>query len=180
MNSNKLPSINLNKNKPKTSARDTYSEDDDDDDNTRSRSRPNIPALDLDSSYPNRSLSQSNATSTNGLKKKKVIGATTGSKDFSTKRLNDDEPKSFRSSYEPFPEETALSSSPKKTTKTDDFLSKPYSKPSTTNDPLKRFTSPLVNDLKSYNSGSTSKGAYFSDDDDDYNQKQKNKVKYCL
>jgi len=117
-------------------------------------------------------------TSTSGInKKKKVIGATGNSNDVPIKKLNSNEPKSFRSQYEPFPEQAPWSSPTIKTTKPDDNTSRLYTKPLLTNDLTKRTISPLVHDTKPYNSSSISKRNNFSDDDDDFNQKQKLKVK---
>jgi hypothetical protein len=168
INSTKLPNLDLNKTKTKTSGHETYDEDDDD-----IRSRPNISR----SIYDNNDHNQSNLTSTSGFnKKKKVIGAT--GNDVSIKKSNSNEPKSFRSSYEPFPEEAPWSSSTIKTTKPDDNISKFYTKPLLTNDSTKRTMSPLVHDTKPYNSSSITKRSNRSDDDDDdFNQKQKLKVK---
>jgi hypothetical protein len=105
-------------------------------------------------------------------KKKKVTGITNQDTNVSMKKSTDNEPKSFRSTYEPYPEEAPWSS---KTTKSDDITSRLYTKPSITNDPTKRI-SPLVHDTKSYASGLTSKRGNLSDDDD-FMGKQKSKVK---
>ncbi len=109
-------------------------------------------------------------------KKKKVIGVASSNHDVTSKKSNDHEPKSFRSSYEPFPEETPWSLSSKKTTKPDDIISRSYIKPPITSDSTKRMMSPLVHDTKSYNIPSISKRDNLSDDDDSFNRKQKIKV----
>ncbi|CAF2396261.1 unnamed protein product [Rotaria sp. Silwood2] len=170
-NSTRLPALDLNKTKPKTSGRETYSEDDDDDDdvnNIRSRLRPVVSPINSDNTTRNRSLNQLNTSTTNTLnKKKKLTGPPSSNKNTLIKKSNDNEPKSYRAPYEPFPEEVPFSSSTKKTTPTDDIMSKTFTKSSITNDPTKRHMSPLVHDTKSYNSSSISKGVNYSDDDDD-------------
>lgn len=126
-------------------------------------------------------MNQINSTSTNGFnKKKKVIGAAANQNNNNTsiKKPSSDEPKSFRSSYEPFPEDTPWSSSrTTKTTKPDDIITRSFAKPLLTNDPIKRM-SPLVHDIKPYGSGSLLKRDNLSDDDDDLYGKQKTKVNY--
>ncbi|CAF0906283.1 unnamed protein product [Rotaria sordida] len=179
-NSTKLPNIDLNKTKPKISGHDTYSEDENDDynNNVHSRVRPVVSPVDFDNKYRNHSLNPLNSSTTNTFnkKKKKLIGPPSGNKDTLSKKSNDNEPKSYRASYEPFPEEVPFSSSTKKTIKTDDTMPKPFTRSSISNEPTKRQISPLIHDTKSYHSSSISKGANYSDnDDDDFNQKQKHK-----
>ncbi len=108
-------------------------------------------------------------TSTNNFnKKKKVLGET---------KSNDNEPKAFRSTYEPFPEETPWSSSSVlKPSKSDDILPRLYTKPLVTNDTKRRDMSPLVHDTKLYTTGSLSKRNNHSDDEDYFNRQQKSKV----
>lgn len=179
----KLPSITINKPKPKVSARDTYSEDDDDDDENkkpRSHVRPVVSPTDNDTNYNSRSLNQPNATSnTNPFnKKKKVIGGSNAAnRDATNKRPNDDELKPYRSTYESYPDNSPWSSSTKKITHTDDTAQKPLSKAAIPLDSTKHNARAFNNDLKSYNSGLTLKGANYSDNEDDYNKNNKNKVK---
>jgi len=111
--------------------------------------------------------------STNNFKKKKkVLGETT-----TIKKSNDNEPKAFRSTYEPFPDETPWSSSSiLKPSKSDDMLPRLYTKPLGTNDTKRRDMSPLVHDTKLYTTGSLSKRTNHSDDEDYFNQQQKSKV----
>ncbi len=108
-------------------------------------------------------------------KKKKVLGGTT-SNDKSMKKSNDNELKAFRSTFEPFPEETPWSpSSMLKPTKNDDMLPRLYTKPPITNDIKRPGMSPLVHDTRSYTNGSFSK-RHNSDDEDDLYGQQKSKV----
>lgn len=187
LTSTKLPSLDLNKTKGKSFGNETYDESDDDD-RTRSNMRPNISRSDYDTYDRDHSLNQTNSTALNGFnKKKKVIGAsnqtttttTTNNNNNNTsiKKPNTNEIKSFRSSYETLPEEAPWSSSSIKTTKPDDISSRSFTKPTFSNDALKR-TSPLINDIKPYSSGSTIKRDNFSDEDDDLYGKQKSKVIY--
>ncbi|CAF4967839.1 unnamed protein product, partial [Rotaria sp. Silwood1] len=172
INSNRLPALDLHKTKTKTktSGRETYSEDDDDDDvtNVHSHLRPVVSPVDTDNTYRNRLLNQSNTSTTNTFnKKKKLTGPSSSNKNATMKKSNDTEPKSYRASYEQFSEEAPFSSSIKKTTNTNDIISRPLTKSSITNDSTKRKLSPLVHDTKPYNSSSISKGANYSDNDDD-------------
>jgi hypothetical protein len=95
------------------------------------------------------------------------------------KKSNDNEPKSFRVPYEPFPEDAPWSLSTNKTSKIDDKTPKPYAKPPITNDFMKRNVSPLVRDTKPSITGSIHKRDNTSDnDDDDYDRRLKSKVIY--
>ncbi|CAF3692529.1 unnamed protein product [Rotaria socialis] len=153
MTTEKLPSIFPGKAKTKA-----YSDNDDDDD-------------DDDDVYRSKS-SMGNDFS----KKKKVIGPITNN-NAATKRSSSNEPKPFRSTYEPFPEETPWSiSSALKLTKSDDMLSKLHSNSSILSDSKRRNMSPLVHDTKSYTNGSLSKRNYGSDDEDDIYKQQKPKL----
>ena len=176
-NSMKLPTLDLNKTKGKQSGNQTYSESDHEDD-TPARSRQNYSRPTVDSDRRDTPTASSAAGGLN--KKKKLIGASSEShdNDLSTKKSNDSQPKSFRSSYEPFPEESPWSASGKKTTKPDDLSARSFGKPSTSSDFNKRTTSPLVHDIKPYGSGALSKRDKDSgDEDDDFNGKAKLKVK---
>jgi hypothetical protein len=174
-----LPSLDLNKIKQKPSGYETYSENDDDDDIIRSRSRSNLPRPESDRTDRSRSLNPPNIPAASGLnKKKKVIGAVNSNNDLPYKKPNTNEPKSFRSTYEPFPEEALWSSSKPKTTKNDSNIPPTsYLRPSITNDLTKRSISPLIHDTKLSNSGSLSKRNNPSDDDD-FSRREKAKVKY--
>ena len=113
-------------------------------------------------------------------KKKKLIGAT-GNNDNERlkKRVNGDEPKAFRATFESFPEEAPWSvstSSKLKPAKSETTLPKLYSKPSSTYDTKRRDVSPLIHDAKPYSNGSTFKRDNHSDDDDDDYSRQKSKV----
>ncbi|CAF0745554.1 unnamed protein product [Adineta steineri] len=177
----KLPAVALNKPKTKTSGYDTYSEGENDDYNKkRLGSRPNISSSPPPESDRNRPLNVTSLASTSGFnKKKKVIGASnTSNIDQLIKKPSTNEPKSFRSSYEPFPEEAPWSSSMIKTTKHDENMPpKPYSKLPLTGDPMKRNLSPLVHDTKPYSKSPISKNDFGSDDDDLY-KKEKPKPSY--
>jgi hypothetical protein len=172
-----LPSLDLNKIKKKTPGYETYSENDDDDDIIRSRS--NVPRPESDRTDRSRSLNPPNISATSGLnKKKKVIGAANSNNDLPYKKSTTNEPKSFRSTYEPFPEDALWSSSKPKPTKNDSAIPPiPYLRPSITNDLSKRNISPLIHDTKLSNSGSLSKRNNASDDDDDFSRREKAKVK---
>lgn len=174
--SSKLPSLDLNKTKGKQSGNQTHSESDHDDDiPARSRANFTRPVIDSDR------RDVPTTSSTGGLnKKKKLIGASGGSRDndLPSKKSDDSQPKSFRASYEPFPEESPWSASAKKSTKPDDLSARSFGKPSTGSDFNKRTASPLVHDTKPYGSGTLSKRDKDSgDDDDEFNTKSKLKVK---
>lgn len=175
-NSVKLPILDLNKTKGKQSGNQTYSESDHEDD-TPARSRANFSRPTVDSDRHDIPTT----SSAGGMnKKKKLIGASSGShdNDLSTKKSNDSQPKSFRSSYEPFPEESPWSASGKKVGKPDDLSARSFGKPSTSSDFNKRTTSPLVHDTKPYGSSALSKRDKDSgDEDDEFNGKGKLKVK---
>ena len=176
-NSIKLPTLDLNKTKGKRSGNETYSESDHDDDRT-TPSRPNITRSTADADRRDQSTT---STATGFNKKKKLIGASTGNNDndLSTKKSDDNQPKSFRSSYEGYPEESPWSAG-KKPTKPDDLSSRSFNKPSANSDFNKRTTSPLVHDTKPYGSSSLSNRKKGSDDDDDeFNGKPKPKVRIC-
>lgn len=115
----------------------------------------------------------------NDLNKKKKLIGTTGNNDNDRlkKKVNDNEPKAFRATFESFPEETPWStstSSKLQPARSESTLPKLYSKPSSTYDIKRRDVSPLIHDAKPYSNGSTFKRDY-SDDEDDY-LKQKSKV----
>ncbi len=169
--STKLPNLDLSKTKKKPSGHETYSESDHEDHNTLSRSRPNINQHDQSFNLPS-------LTSTGGLNtKKKGIGVAGTNSDLLTKKSNDSELKSFRSTYEPFNEEPPWPSVTKKPIKYDDLTSRSYNKPSVTNDLNKRIMSPVVRDTKPFNSSVIQKRENVSDDDEyGFNQKQKAKV----
>jgi hypothetical protein len=145
--SEKLPSITKNNTK-------SYSDDDDDDVYVRNKTSP-----------------------TNGINKKKKVLGGVGYNDTSTKKSNTNDPKAFRSTYEPFPEETPwTSSSGFKSTRNDDMFPKLNTKSSIIGDTKRRDISPLVRDTKSYSTNSLSKRNVGSDNEDDYTRQQKAKV----
>ncbi|CAF1658807.1 unnamed protein product [Rotaria magnacalcarata] len=150
MTTEKLPSIFPSKTKTKA-----YSDNDDDDDDVY-RSKSSIG---------------------NDFNKKKKVTGPIKNNDAVTKRSSSNEPKPFRSTYEPFPEETPWSaSSPLKLRKSDDMLSKLHSKSSIVSDSKRRNMSPLVHDTKSYTNGLLSKRNNGSDDEDDLYKQQKPKL----
>ncbi|CAM4789774.1 unnamed protein product [Rotaria magnacalcarata] len=150
MTTEKLPSIFPSKTKTKA-----YSDNDDDDDDVY-RSKSSIG---------------------NDFNKKKKVTGPIQNNDAATKRSSSNEPKPFRSTYEPFPEETPWSaSSPLKLRKSDDMLSKLHSKSSIVSDSKRRNMSPLVHDTKSYTNGLLSKRNNGSDDEDDLYKQQKPKL----
>lgn len=151
--SEKLPSIHANK-----TTRKMYSDDDDDDNNDKDRS--------------------SSSSSSDFYKKKNITG-TSKTNNTLVKKSTDNEPKPFRATYEPFPEESPWSmASPLKSTKSDDTLLKLYTKPSIANDTKRRNISPLVHDTKPYTYGSLSKRDNVTNDDDDLYNQQKSKVTF--
>jgi hypothetical protein len=117
------------------------------------------------------------SSSKNDFNKNKKVFGTTNNNDRSIKKSNDNEPKAFRSTFEPFPDDTLGSlSSMLKPTKSDDTLPRVYGKPPFSSDTKRRGVSPLVHDTKPYTNGSTFKRNNNSDGEDDYMRQQKLKV----
>ena len=186
----KLPSLDLNKNKSRTGAfgHETYSENDDDDD---VRTRPRSPLVRSSSSTAVRSSTFGNRAPSpplSGLSKKKkltgvpALGISDGKTDLLSKKSRENEPKSFRSSYETFPEAAPWSAAGANGTKLNTLAPRPYGKPPTPNDSIKRNVSPLVFDAKPSGNGSSFKydalRKYAGGDDDDlYSSASKSKVK---
>jgi hypothetical protein len=112
----------------------------------------------------------------NDLNKNKTVSARITSHNRSIKKSDDNEPKAFRSTYEPFPEETPWSSSSMlKLSKNDETFPRLNTKSSVINETKRKGMSPLIHDTKSYSNGSLSK-RNDDDDDDDFNHQQKSKV----
>ena len=171
----KLPNLDLNKTQKKRSGHETFSESDHEDRDTLSNLRSNSSRPVIDSKQGDRSFNLPAITSSGSFnQKKKVPGSTGFTSDLSTKKSNENEPKSFRSSYEPFPEEP-WSSGLKKSTKYDDLTSRSYGKPAVTTDLNKRIDIPLSRDTKPFTNSTIQKRDNFSDDDE-FDQKSKAKV----
>ncbi len=174
----KLPNLDLNKTQKKRPGNETFSESDHEDRDTLSNLRSNYSRPAIDTKQRDQSFNLPSVTSTGSFnQKKKVPGSTGFANDISTKKSNENELKSFRSSYEQLSEEAPFSTGLKKTTKYDDLASRSYTKPTLTTDLSKRINSPLIHDAKPFNSSTTQKRANASDDDDDeFNLKSKPKV----
>ncbi|CAF0929160.1 unnamed protein product [Adineta ricciae] len=181
--STRLPQLDINKSKRKPSGYNTYSDNDDDKDVTnRSFSRPNVvvPMSDRTNRASSPPLSSAAAATAGFNKKKKVVGTgAVGNYDLPTNKSTLNEPKPFRSTYEPFPDDIPWTSSSIRSTKLDSTLTP---KPSMINDPLKRSVSPLVRDSKPITSTLSKPGKI--NDDDEYGYKygllssDKNKPSY--
>lgn len=175
---NKLPNLDLNKTQKKRSGHDTHSASDDEERDSLSHLRPNISHPISNIKQRDQSFNLPSLTSTGGLNTKKATSTIGTKSDLPTKKSNDNEPKSFRTAYEQFPEESPWSTGIKKPVKYDELTSKSFNKPSITNDLNKRISSPLVRDTKPFNSSTIQKRDNASDDDDGFNQKSKAKVEY--
>lgn len=172
----RLPQIDLNKPKRKPGGYETYSDNDDTKD---MRSRPTVSVPTSSRTERDRfgaDLSLDNTLAFN--KKKKLIGSTNNYHDTPGKRITDLDTKSFRSSYEPFPEDLPLSGSSRRVTKPDGTVSAGNAlRIPSLNDPFKRSVSPLVHDWKSQKSDTLTKRDKGSDDDETPYASQRDKSK---